>query len=304
VKRALSIVFVLVTSLSAHAQNPRRVLREAIAEYQAGNYAESRALFLEAHEMRPSARLLRGAGMASFELREYVTALGQLEAALATEERALTRQQRREVEELLERTQRYIGRFRIEVTPPEAEVRVDGRAPVPDDEGKVLLDLGEHRVESSAEGYLPLERTVEVHGGEDETLDLAMESVPVQVEPRRAPPPLRFNPALTWALVGAGAGLVGTAIGTSLWWLGRRSEVDRCQQAVADGHRCLNLGTLEQQSLGAGLTTFLLGLSGLTALAVGLLRLRWSADDDDEPEVAPPEVACAVGLGVLCRARF
>src|SRR4051812_11159906 len=56
----------------------RGLLNEAVSEYDARRYEEARALFRRAHELSPNARTLRGIGMASFELREYVEALRAL----------------------------------------------------------------------------------------------------------------------------------------------------------------------------------------------------------------------------------
>src|SRR6185295_14720316 len=55
-------------------QAARALLARAIAEYDAGRFLEARALFRRAQQESPSARTLRGIGMASFELRDYVAA--------------------------------------------------------------------------------------------------------------------------------------------------------------------------------------------------------------------------------------
>ena len=50
------------------------LIGDAVAEYDAGHFQEARALFRQAHEKSPTARTLRGIGMCSFELRDYVEA--------------------------------------------------------------------------------------------------------------------------------------------------------------------------------------------------------------------------------------
>src|SRR6266704_960888 len=65
----------------------RALLEEAVTEYDARHYEEARALFRRAHEVSPNARTLRGIGMASFELREYIEALRSLEGSLADKRR-------------------------------------------------------------------------------------------------------------------------------------------------------------------------------------------------------------------------
>src|SRR5437868_2687260 len=73
------------------AESPqyRALLEEAVGEYDARRYEEARALFRRAHDLSPNARTLRGIGMASFELREYVEALRSLEGSLADKRRPL-----------------------------------------------------------------------------------------------------------------------------------------------------------------------------------------------------------------------
>src|SRR6188508_389327 len=60
----------------------RASVDEAVAEFSAGHWEEARTLFKRAHERQPNARTLRGMGMAAFEMRMYVTAIRELEAAL------------------------------------------------------------------------------------------------------------------------------------------------------------------------------------------------------------------------------
>jgi len=120
---------------TAEAQNARNLTREALREFERGNFEEARALFLRAHELEPSARLERGAGMAAFEVRDYVEAHRLLQRALASDERPLTADQRAETEALLGRTQAFLGRFRFAVQPAESDFLA------------ILETLSRHRVE-------------------------------------------------------------------------------------------------------------------------------------------------------------
>src|SRR5438270_7301880 len=92
----------------AETSQYRAMLNEAVSEYDARRYEEARALFRRAHELSPNARTLRGIGMASFELREYVEALRALEGSLVEQRRPLTAPQRQQVEGLLERTRAFV----------------------------------------------------------------------------------------------------------------------------------------------------------------------------------------------------
>jgi hypothetical protein len=90
-KRALAWLFGLLGLLAmatpVRAQVPpvagyRDLVAEATREFSAGNFAEARTLFEQAHAAKPSARTLRGLGLTAYELRRYVQAVSELEAAL------------------------------------------------------------------------------------------------------------------------------------------------------------------------------------------------------------------------------
>jgi tetratricopeptide (TPR) repeat protein len=69
----------------------------------AGNWEEALALFRQAHALRPSARTLRGMGVASFEARHYADAIRYLTAAATETARPLTPEQLLAVEQLIPR---------------------------------------------------------------------------------------------------------------------------------------------------------------------------------------------------------
>src|SRR4051812_20518281 len=161
-----------VAPAHALAQDPsdtaqyRSLLEEAVGEYDARRYEEARALFRRAHDLSPNARTMRGIGMASFELREYVEALRALEGALVDKRRPLTSQQRQQVEGLLDRTRAFVGRFVVRLSPKETLLRVDGAPVTLEPDGTLLLSFGRHSVVAEAPGSMPENRDIYVIGGE------------------------------------------------------------------------------------------------------------------------------------------
>jgi tetratricopeptide (TPR) repeat protein len=153
----------------------RRAIDAALQEYNAGNFAEAQALFERAHVIRPSARTLRGLGMTYFELKKYVRARETLQAALDDARQPLTAAQRREAQELLERTATYIGTLRVHATPETASVLLNGE-PI---EGEISLELGEYELTLRAPGHRDLNRQVSIEGGKQRTLTLAL--VPLEI---------------------------------------------------------------------------------------------------------------------------
>jgi tetratricopeptide (TPR) repeat protein len=304
----LLISFALAVALAGSAQaqvapSPaeyRRVLREAIGEFNAGRFEEARALFRRAHEMSPSARTLRGIGMASYELRDYADAFLSLNEALASTGNPLTRRQRREVEELLRNTRSFLGRFYLVVEPPGAEVAVDSVAPARDTDGSILLGLGQHTISAELDGYEPGSLSLTVEGGEDRELRLRLEPLPPPVAVAPAPPEDDGSDTLvTVTLFGSAGALLAAAIGGALWLDDRASEIDRCANPPA-GSYCLNPQTLaSERNSATGFTVAMSIASGLTLASAFLWWLWWS---DDEAET---EVACrGTAGGAACRGTF
>jgi hypothetical protein len=161
-----------------------QVIQNAVVEFDAGNWAEARVLFEQAHTLRPSARTLRGMGMASFEMKEYVRAEKELNASLVDLRSPLAEAQRHEVLALLLRLERYIGKLVVHTRPPEANptVTLDGSKV----EGEFKVDLGRHELSVQAPGYRPLNRTVTVEGGKTQQLELTL--TPLDLDPRTAQP--------------------------------------------------------------------------------------------------------------------
>ncbi len=286
---SLLVVVCVLQSTTADAQRRyRTVLREALSEFERGNYAEARTLFMEAYELEPSARVLRGAGMSAFEERQYVLSYRLMRQALDHSEGALNGEQRAEAEALIERALTFIGRFRVQTDPADARMTVDVRPAELEDDGTLLLDIGPHALSLSADGYETLERRLRVQGGEDETLELELVleggSAAFQAPEARA----KSLDGLGLSLLVGGGAFVLAGIGTLAWWINRGGEVGLCEDAIAAGNNCLNLSTLEGQRTGPAPSPILLLVGGATALLTGLLRYGRS-DDRAVP------IACGIG---------
>lgn len=196
----------------------------AIAEFDRGHWAEARALFLAAHRLWPSARTLRTLGMTAYELRDYPTAYRELEAALEDERRPLGPDLRDQVRGLLERTQAFIGTFRLQLRPEAAQLWINGEAVIFSPGEPLYLSVGSHQLRVSAPGHLDALRVLKVEGGEAEGLnfDLVPEgaavplgALPQPTEAREPASTPAFRPRWTWVAAG-GAVAFGAASG--LFW--------------------------------------------------------------------------------------
>lgn len=178
----------------------REAIDDAIAEYTAGRYPEARALFARAHELQPSARTLRGLGMTEFELRHYVDATRMLEEALTSNVRPLDGELRKATEALLERSRTFVGRYVLSLTPATMQLIIDGAPPRIEADHSLSLSVGDHALHAQAEGYVAIDHTLRVTGGENTTLNITLQKVTEPVAaavPPVATPPGKAQPAVT-----------------------------------------------------------------------------------------------------------
>lgn len=294
----------------------RDVVSRAVSEFDAGRWAEARALFLRAHELWPSARTFRTLGMTSFELRAYVQAASELRSALDDPRRALPNDQRAQVAALLEQTRAFVGSYRVRLSPASAELQVDG-VPVPLSADQTLvLEIGRHELRARADGYRELMRRVDVQGREDAPLALELQpDRSVAAKPTAsgvamtAPGPTTDRaasgesngggPLWTWIAAGTAVALAGTS--TALWFVSDDKyddEYARCHKGGVARGTCSrdevdmswkDLQTAHQITLG-----FAIG-AGVAAVA---LFFTEGGDGSRGPDVA-------VGPGgVQVRSRF
>src|SRR5262249_7114724 len=147
---------------------------QALSESAAGRWEEARAAFRKAHALYPNARTLRGIGMVSYEIRDYVDAVRELELALAQPRRALDDTQRREASALIEQARALIARYTTAGLSAATSIAIDGRPAQLEANGVILLAIGEHRIQIR-DGARSGESRVTVRGGESGALPVAFE---------------------------------------------------------------------------------------------------------------------------------
>ncbi|MFT3927819.1 MAG: hypothetical protein QM778_35150 [Myxococcales bacterium] len=180
----------------AHSQ---KVLRQAVAEFELGNWTEARALFEQVHEVSPSARTLRAIGLCSFEEKHYVEALRYLTSALDDQRKPLTDDERHKLTEVIARARSFVASYELVLSPAHAKVSVDERAAVMLD-SKLLLDPGVHELAVSAEGYRDHRRRIEAQPRDHGKLQVSLESnVAVELPMAVATPPAQ-RPATSVAV--------------------------------------------------------------------------------------------------------
>ena len=223
---SLSCVLLLLAPRSALAQGDdegpepagyRAAIDAAVQEHELNHFAESREHFAQAHALLPNARTLRGLGVADFELRHYVDAVRELEAALAAPAKRLQVSLRADTEALLARARGYVGETQLSLDPPDATLRVDGVPTSLGAEARLMLEVGDHELEISASGRVTQRRTVRVQGQQTSELHVTLPTLEAAAAPTtsttpKAPSRPRRRVA-TWILGGLTVALTGTVIG-------------------------------------------------------------------------------------------
>jgi len=163
----------------------RALIQDAVEQSRSGHLQEALALFVRAHELRPSARTLRGIGLVRFGLSDYAGTIRALEASLVDERRPLSDEDRAEAEEVLARARRFVAWVELSVEPPDATVTIDGRPLEPAEDGSVALNPGRHELRFEAPERRAEVRALTVEGGTRQALEIALrpDVEPATLEP-------------------------------------------------------------------------------------------------------------------------
>ena len=327
------------SAAAEEATDPKReaeyqqVVADALDEYERGSWEEAAALFRRAHELVPSARTLRGMGLAVFEARRYAESIHYLRDALVDTRRPLNGKQRSEVEATLQRAKLFVGSLRLSVVPADAQVLINGRPALRETDGTILTDSGWLDVEASAEGYETLLKRVRMSAGDRQELSVhltplrAADPAPLGVATTQQPKaaaaaslPAAPEPALssaaereasgshalqTWKWVTAGAAVLALGAGGTMLAVQKvkaPAYEAECVRANNPAPDCESRRTLLGTTLWAGSITGLALGGVLTALSVTLFAL----DTHQSRADASPALSCsgAGDIGVSCRVRF
>jgi len=251
------LVLCLIPNLaSANPPEYSSVVSEAIGAQEAGDYARARALFAEAHALDPSARTLRGLGVAAFQDGDFVEAVLDLSAALAHPNKPLEGDLRANIVALLDVARSSVASYRVESTPREATLLVDDHAPTLDAEGKVLLAPGLHTLTLSAPGYAEQRIELEARAGTHENVRAVLAAAtPVSppandlsvVAPSPPPEPLpvtgpidedrrrpRLRRAMWTSVAVGGAFTLSAGVMSLIGYLRARAIEDKCGKECED----------------------------------------------------------------------
>ena len=234
----------------------RAHIQRALQEYGLGHWSEARAFFVRAHEITPNARTLRGMGLASYEMRDYVAAIRYLQEARSDQRQPLSDTMRTEAERQIEEAQSFIAHCILSVEPPDASIKIDGEPANVDADGTLMINPGDRELSLEADGYEPVKRTLTVNGGDRPKLHYALrriEPTPLAVTRNSSLPPsaavsssteradapgfFSLTPLKVVGLALAGGAVVAAGVGTgfSIAALNDRSASNRDCDATGCG---------------------------------------------------------------------
>ncbi len=318
------LAFVLLSSSlprrAAHAQETRvegaeyrEVLSQAVAEFDAGRFAEAKALFERAHALEPTARTFRALGMCAFEMRDYSAAVVALEQALVDPRRPLGPEQREDVERLLASARAFAVELPLELEPGDAELTVD-RVPATVRAGKLLLNPGPHDVRATAEGFAPSSFRLVAERGRTPPLRIVLEreapAASAPAEPMAEAPDAGMGVLPGVITLGAGGAVLVVSLVQGIRarstlrdydaLCARSGSPDQCLAADAAALDELADDFLRQRNSAWGLLA-----GGVAAAGAGAALLVLGLRGADEPAGTTADLACSGdGCTVFLRGRF
>lgn len=284
----------------------RKAIKDGVAEYEARHFEEALSYFRKAHQVYPNARTYRGIGMASFELRDYVTAVRSLTAALDDQRKPLSPDQRKETQDLIDRCRLFVAVYTLKISPPEAQTIVDANPAELEPDGTLMLGLGVHTIEARLKGHRTRSLSVPVRGGERKELQIALEptaTVPRQPQaeplpttngaPEPTPAPIAKDTGSTAWFVAGGASAVAT-VAAGIYWGLRNSELSSCRNPPPGvlPKPCKNESTIKMEWNAGAAMTIAAGAATVTFVTLGILARR----NEPDPSKHQGDLACYPGL--------
>ncbi|MFT3767638.1 MAG: PEGA domain-containing protein [Minicystis sp.] len=322
----------------------RQTAGEALGAYQAGEFDKALTLFKKAREAYPSAQIIRMLGYSELALEHWEKALEALEASLDSKVSPLSKEDRKEVQDQINKALAHIGTVTVTSKVPGAKVSVDGGEPhtLPLDKPLRLAE-GTRKLVVTAPDRLDATGEVKVEAGKavEVVLDPAVKPAPKPVAPPPPPPPppperkewVPHQKLVGFAAIGAGAAFgVAGLITTTQWahWKGlAKSDYD--SHVATYGQGCVKgdprlcsyditvtnreadtANRLRNASIGLGVTAGVLAAAGVVFVVMAPKKTAAPpADAAPPPAGAPaasrgPTVACGLtgGLGVMCNGVF
>jgi hypothetical protein len=154
------------------------VVRQAVEQYERGNYEQAKVLFAQAHHVFPNARTLRGLGMVAYAMRDYVEATQYLESAIMSRVKPLEAALETDTRDLLARARGFTGLVHVRATPEDASIKVNGAPARRMVDQTLRLNPGQYEIEASAPGYQSATHLLRIEPGTTLNVDFNLAHAP------------------------------------------------------------------------------------------------------------------------------
>lgn len=161
------------SGVDAETLNKARAhFEQGVEFYAEGDYRAALIELQRAYELHRTYKLLYNLGQVAYELRDYAGAERFFRDYLAKGGNELSPERRREIKQELARLRSRVASLRVSTNLPSATIRVDDHV-VTNPEGALRVSAGRRVIRAEAAGYAPVERAVDVTGGEELKVDLS-----------------------------------------------------------------------------------------------------------------------------------
>ena len=169
-------------------KSARRHFRRGVTFYRADAFGAASAEFTRAYELAPNFRVLYNLAQIEVRREKLVAATRLFRRYLEEGGDEVAPERQAEVQTALEQLRLRIGRLRLELFESDVQLFVDGvPAPQLEEDGSVLLDAGVRHLRWEKSGFLSVERSVVLTGGEEKSLVVELEPAPEARHPAQTP---------------------------------------------------------------------------------------------------------------------
>ncbi|MFO0553515.1 MAG: PEGA domain-containing protein [Polyangiaceae bacterium] len=231
---ALLLGGIVLTTLAApvYADTPTPAWKEADEHFRQGvqlfkenNFTAALVEFKRAYEIDPKYQVLYNIGESHYQLQDYANALKTFEKYLAEGGTKIPAKRRKEVEKEMVTLKGRVATITITTSEPGATITIDdvsmGKTPLE----PVLVSAGRRKITATLEGRVPVTQVVDLAGGDQQTIDLAIPAAPKPIEQEKPLPPAPSvaPTVICWSVTGALA--IGAVI-TGVLALGASSDLE------------------------------------------------------------------------------
>jgi hypothetical protein len=284
-----------------------RRFEHAIKLYEDSDYVLALAEFERVYELVPDYRVLYNIAQVNIQLGRYARALRTLREYVSRGGSELPPDRRSAVQADLAFLEARTATVKVDVQPEGAEVSIDGvvvgKAPLVE---PLVVDVGGRRVQARSSGYVTVDQTLTLAGGDWRQITLKLEPEPTAVakpvpepprhSPRRAAPgdsPVHEKkPGWLWVGWGATGALAASSAVSAVLGASAASELDELRDS-----REATRDDLENAKTRAETRLLAADILGVAAAVTGAVTLYFQLSGPTSSE--RPRSAAKVSLGVL-----